>query len=559
MTLRAVVILLLLAGPLPALEPDQIAILAVRESPQSQELARYYAAQRKVPDEQIFLIDVTPGKPLSRSEWDGSVRPAIREWLREQKLEDRIRCVVTTWDVPLKIGRADGAAERTAFLEQRRTDALARLKQVPAELRSLLPAEDTDPPAGKEFAGDAPLKEIATALEGELKAAFRRNRGKDEAVASADIEQKLRAVLGTSFGLNSLRQMPDATAASDAERTAGQQQKAGRWTGLREGILALSGLPESVSRDRKILQLLHRSDGFVGEVAWIDQQLQLLKRNETYSSFDSELSLLHWPAYPLMRWMPNSLHHQLAGRDAESSPPVLMVARLEAPTFELAKELINAAIAIEQEGLKGKVYLDARGLAAPKNARSRGSYGQYDQSLRKLAELLEKQTDLSVTLDNNPALFQPGDCPEAVIYSGWYSLARYVDAFTWKRGAIAYHIASSEAVTLRDSKSNVWCKRMLEEGVCATLGPVHEPYLAAFPLPEEFFPLLMTGKLTLAETYYRTKPFNSWVMVLVGDPLYRPFAKHPPLDADALPPTLKQLIESPQAAPGIPESAPESK
>ena len=28
---------------------------------------------------------------------------------------------------------------------------------------------------------------------------------------------------------------------------------------------------------------------------------------------------------------------------------------------------------------------------------------------------------------------------------------------------------------------------------------------------------------SLAEAYYRTKPFNSWQLVLIGDPLYRPF------------------------------------
>jgi uncharacterized protein (TIGR03790 family) len=68
---------------------------------------------------------------------------------------------------------------------------------------------------------------------------------------------------------------------------------------------------------------------------------------------------------------------------------------------------------------------------------------------------------------------------------------------------------------------------MLEEGVAATLGPVDEPYLQSFPLPDKFFPLLMTGKLALVEVYYRTLPFLSWRQILIGDPLYRPFRKNP--------------------------------
>ncbi len=86
---------------------------------------------------------------------------------------------------------------------------------------------------------------------------------------------------------------------------------------------------------------------------------------------------------------------------------------------------------------------------------------------------------------------------------------------------------SSEATTLRKPGSQVWCKRLLEEGVAATLGPVGEPYLRAFPLPDDFFPLLMEGKLSLLEVYFRTVPHLSWQMVLIGDPLYKPFRHNP--------------------------------
>ena len=118
-------------------------------------------------------------------------------------------------------------------------------------------------------------------------------------------------------------------------------------------------------------------------------------------------------------------------------------------------------------------------------------------------------------------------------------MARYVDAFDWKPGAVGYHLASSEASVLRKPGAKVWCNAMLEDGVCATLGPVYEPYLSAFPLPDDFFSLLLTGRHTLAEVYYRTKPFNSWVMVLVGDPLYNPFKGRPLLGDDDLPERMK--------------------
>jgi len=65
---------------------------------------------------------------------------------------------------------------------------------------------------------------------------------------------------------------------------------------------------------------------------------------------------------------------------------------------------------------------------------------------------------------------------------------------------------------------------MLMHGVTATLGPVTEPYLYAFPEPKLFFTELLNGSC-LVEAFYRTEPVTSWQMLLIGDPLYRPFKK----------------------------------
>ena len=130
---------------------------------------------------------------------------------------------------------------------------------------------------------------------------------------------------------------------------------------------------------------------------------------------------------------------------------------------------------------------------------------------------------MPVVKDEKGELFQPGDCPDAALYCGWYSLAKYVDAFKWQTGSVGYHIASGECRTLKKQGSSVWCKRMIEEGIAATIGPVAEPYVQGFPLPEIFFTLLTDGYYTLAESYLVAIPFLSWKMVLIGDPLYRPF------------------------------------
>jgi uncharacterized protein (TIGR03790 family) len=117
------------------------------------------------------------------------------------------------------------------------------------------------------------------------------------------------------------------------------------------------------------------------------------------------------------------------------------------------------------------------------------------------------------------------------LYCGWYSHANFVDCCEYVPGAIAWHLASSEAVTLHRPDTKVWCPNLLRKGVAATVGPVAEPYTVGFPKPAEFFGSLATGEYTLAESYARSMMLTSWMTVLVGDPLYKPFAKNPKVKA----------------------------
>jgi uncharacterized protein (TIGR03790 family) len=195
-----------------------------------------------------------------------------------------------------------------------------------------------------------------------------------------------------------------------------------------------------------------------------------------------------------------------------------MVSRLDGPSYEIVKGLIDKAIAAEKTGLKGIAYFDSRGIM------KEDEFGRFDQSLRDLAVITRLQTEMSVEEEQTEKLFPPGACPQAAIYCGWYSLKKYVDAFDFVDGAVGYHISSWEAIDIRDPNSSQWCPAMLSDGITATLGAVAEPYLHSFPEPCAFFLELFKGNC-LVEAYCRTNPFNSWQLILIGDPLYRPFKK----------------------------------
>ncbi len=283
----------------------------------------------------------------------------------------------------------------------------------------------------------------------------------------------------------------------------------------------LKGLKKSVEQEKNTLKQLEDANQVNSpkhkqashRLAQLQINIDRISGKETSASVDSELSIVLAGDYELYRWQPNVLKNNLLGLTFNT----LMVSRLDGPDYNIAKGLIDKAIAAEQTGgLKGTAYFDSRGLTKD------DLYGQFDRSLRDLATLTRLQTDLRVVEETTKELFTPGSCPQTAIYCGWYSLKKYVDAFDFVDGAVGYHISSWEAIDIRDPNSTQWCPAMLSDGITATLGPVAEPYLHAFPLPTAFFSELFKGRC-LVEAFYHTKPFNSWQLLLLGDPLYTPF------------------------------------
>ena len=531
------------------LTPEEVAIICVQGSRESRAVASYYAKVRNVPTNQIMQLNVKPGEDLSQEEWANTVRPAIRRWLAEKDLHGKVRCLVTVWDVPLRIRKVGEDPELSQLARYLADERILRVARIREAISSLNQIGGVDLEADSSIGPDSAIDEVKAALDKALSAAQGTILQMEDSPEKQAAQQILQRAYVTCLGLNmmaqSLARQVGAGDAANPQVRAQFESLRGRVQGLREGRAALARTQPGLNRDPQILGLLELSDGLLGSLVWIDDQKKTLEKNETYASFDSELALIAWEDYSSIRWQPNYLNYRFDLSTIRTYKPTYMVARLEAPTLKLTRKIIDDAIATEKEGLKGKVYLDARGLAVLEDTPTPGSYEDYDRTLLLTADLIRKHTDLEVVMNNEQSLFQEGDCPDAALYCGWYSLAKYVDAFDWVPGAVAFHMASGEAATLRNPESQVWCKRMLEDGVAATLGPTYEPYIMAFPRPNEFFPLLLSGKYTLAECYFRCNPYNSWTMLLVGDPLYSPFRAAPALKMDGLDAATRRLIDGP--------------
>jgi uncharacterized protein (TIGR03790 family) len=291
--------------------------------------------------------------------------------------------------------------------------------------------------------------------------------------------------------------------------------------GQKKKLKELTDSAKTLSRKVEQLKDNESSDGVIEKrrlnrkKAELESEIDRINGKETGASVDSELSLVLRGDYELYRWQPNVFKDAIVDLGFST----LMVSRLDGPGEAVVSALVDKAMAAEKNGLKGAIYVDSRGI---ERDHKYYSTGYFDQSLRDLAVLAKLRTNMNVKHEQTGALFAAKQCPRTAIYCGWYSVKKYVDAFDFVDGAVGYHIASFEAVDLRDAASSQWCPAMLGDGITATLGAVAEPYLHAFPEPRAFFRELFNGRC-LVEAYYHTKPFHSWQLILIGDPLYRPF------------------------------------
>ena len=236
------------------------------------------------------------------------------------------------------------------------------------------------------------------------------------------------------------------------------------------------------------------------------------------AAVDSELTLLARSGSRRDGFLPNPLFQRPAPAAAELGA-VVRVTRLDGPSATAARTLITQTLAAEERGLIGRAYVDLR-----------GPHALGDRWLEATAEHLARE-GWDVAVDRKPTTLQPGDRADAAAwYFGWYdsgiSGPFAAPDFRFPAGAVALHLHSASAASLRHEDGGGWCGPLVSRGVSATFGNVHEPYLEYTHRPDLLVQSLTAGA-TLGEAAYEAMPVLSWQSVVIGDPLYRPFAVTP--------------------------------
>jgi uncharacterized protein (TIGR03790 family) len=246
------------------------------------------------------------------------------------------------------------------------------------------------------------------------------------------------------------------------------------------------------------------------------------------AAVDSEIAVLGLFSPQISGAMLNTYFKSFEPIREFESPALLLVCRLDAPTAPMVRRMIVDAIAAEKNGLWGRAYVDG-------GAHNGGNAGLIigDQWLDEIARQLHK-VGVPVVSENTTAIFPDGyPMTDCALYYGWYApnIAGPFNQpdFHFVKGAIAVHIHSFSAQTLRDPNAN-WVGPLIARGAAASVGNVYEPYLQLTSHLDILNDHLLHG-FTFAESVYASIEGLSWMTVAVGDPLYRPYASWMQLEA----------------------------
>jgi uncharacterized protein (TIGR03790 family) len=248
-----------------------------------------------------------------------------------------------------------------------------------------------------------------------------------------------------------------------------------------------------------------------------------VRRNE--AAVESDLALL--PQLednpPLNGPLPNPWYGATNAALLHPTNGLLLVTRLDGPSPELARGLVDKALEAETNGLWGRAYFDLRNLTD-------SPYKLGDEWIRHASEVARRM-GFETVVDEKPDLF-PVAFPMSHIafYAGWYT-ENVSGPFTrpqveFMPGAFAYHLHSYSAGSIRTT-NRFWVGPFLAKGVTCTMGSVNEPYLNGTPDVGTFSLRFMFSGFTFAEAAYAGSATLSWQTTMVGDPLYRPFGRPP--------------------------------
>ncbi|MBU4300811.1 MAG: TIGR03790 family protein [Nanoarchaeota archaeon] len=227
-------------------------------------------------------------------------------------------------------------------------------------------------------------------------------------------------------------------------------------------------------------------------------------------SVDSRLSDLYnvteWQGYgtenPYRRiyYTTYSNGNHMGGVHFSNAYGIYLVTRLDGPTPEIAKGLIDKAMYAEKYlGTSATGYMAGQPYLV--------------DSINVVCA--------SITKSGRSCVSDSGHAggPNAAWHNGGGN--DYENVWNWMPGALAAHFQSFTAsTTIRNTTGPKVVPAMLAAGVTATWGAVDEPYAPFVPQPVAYYDYFLNGGFNFAESMYMSTYLLEWMSVIIGDPLY---------------------------------------
>ena len=253
------------------------------------------------------------------------------------------------------------------------------------------------------------------------------------------------------------------------------------------------------------------------------------------ASVDSELVLLyarlHGATQPVAGPLPNPYFRQQSQEFSHPRFPLYLVTRLAAYSMAQVKRMIDHSLEAGRNPQilrRGKVVLDL-------------SYNDEAPGNSWLRNAMLRLSEPQVIFDESTKVLT--GAKDLLGYAGWGSndkarRQRFL-GMSWLPGSIATEFVSSNGRTLvappESWKLGEWKDKeswyagtpqslagdYLAEGATAATGHVDEPYLAGTPHPEELLPAYIKSGRNLAEAFYLSIAYVSWMNICLGDPLMK--------------------------------------
>src|SRR6185437_8836595 len=102
--LLCIVVVACRPGVAAALTPDELLLITNGNVPASVKTAEFYAKARLVPDGRILKLNLPGAEEISFDRYERDILPQVRQFLRDNDLKTKVKCLVTFYGLPIRVG-----------------------------------------------------------------------------------------------------------------------------------------------------------------------------------------------------------------------------------------------------------------------------------------------------------------------------------------------------------------------------------------------------------------------------------------------------------------------